>query len=71
MTREQRAKIDSMLRSQPAAPPRTIEEQRAWYAMRSCIWPDRTPPAVAEPSGRGGPDQALDRAALFLRQHIS
>jgi len=44
MTREQRAKIDSMLRSQPAAPPRTIEEQRAWYAavMSRMIVPDGT-----------------------------
>jgi acetyl esterase/lipase len=44
MTREQRAKIDSMLRSQPTAPPRTIEEQRAWYAavMSRMIVPDGT-----------------------------
>src|ERR1700683_4088857 len=32
MSREQRTKIDWMLRSQPPARPRTVKEQRAGYA---------------------------------------
>ena len=42
MSREQRAKIDSLLRSRPSLGPRTVEEQRAGYAalMSRMIVPD-------------------------------
>jgi epsilon-lactone hydrolase len=38
MTREQRRKIDSMLRDRPVEGPRTIEEQRAGYAKLMSAW---------------------------------
>jgi acetyl esterase/lipase len=100
MTGEQRAKIDSMLRSQPAAPTGTIEERRAGYAAlllqvgtNEVLLDDTTRMAArARDAGvdvildvtAGVPhvfqtyagvldeaDQALDRAALFLRQHLA
>jgi acetyl esterase/lipase len=53
MTWEQRAKIDSMLRSQPPAPTGTIEEQRAGYAafMSTMFVPDGTRTIEAELGG--------------------
>jgi hypothetical protein len=69
MSRQQREKIDAMLRQpRPEGPPPSVEELRAVILDITADVPH------VFQSFAGGPldeaDQALDRAALFISQHI-